>query len=477
MNFQQALDILSARRRSLLMILAIVVGVAVGLSLLLPKRYTATAELLVDAKAPDPLTGAALSSTVLPSFMATQIDVLQSGRVARRVIQDLDLLQSDELRKAWAKDTEERGDFEAWLAAELRKDLKIRPSRESNALTITYSARDPQFAASAANAFVQAYIDVGLELRVEPSKQFNAFFDERAKAARDTLESAQEKLLKFQADRGLIATDERFDIETARLQELSSQLVALQAVAAESGGRSAQASLNADRMPEVINNPLVSQLTTDLNRQRARLEELQSRLGDNHPQVQETKASIAELRRRVSAESSRVAGGVNTDSRVAQSRLAQLQAALSEQRTKVLRLKQQRSEAAVLEREVENARLAYQAILQRLNQTGIETQATITNASFLERASPPHQASSPKLMLNTIMALVLGSLLAVGFTLVRELTDRRVRSAQDVEALVDAPVLGSLPLAGRSRPAATRAELVLERRPFTSLPRPEGTTP
>jgi chain length determinant protein EpsF len=477
MNFQQALDILSARRRTLLTILAIVVGVAVGLSLLLPKRYTATAELLVDAKAPDPLTGAGLATNVLPSFMATQIDVLQSGRVARRVIQELGLLESAEFRTAWAKDTNERGDFEAWLAAELRKDLRVRPSRESNALTVTYSARDAEFAAEAANAFVQAYIDVGLELRVEPSRQFNAFFDDRAKAARDALESAQEKLLKFQADRGLIATDERFDIETARLQELSSQLVALQAVAAESGGRSAQAALNAERLPEVINNPLVSQLTTDLNRQRARLEELQSRLGDNHPQVQETKASIAELRRRVAAESSRVAGGVNVDSRVAQSRLAQVQAALNEQRTKVLRLKQQRAEAAVLEREVENARVAYQAILQRLNQTGIETQATITNASFLERASAPHEHSSPKLLLNTALALVLGSLLAIGVTLGRELVDRRVRSAKDVEQLIEVPVLGTLPLAGRRSPAASRAELVLERRPFASLPRPGSSTP
>jgi hypothetical protein len=73
--------------------------------------------------------------------------------------------------------------------------------------------------------------------------------------------------------------------------------------------------------------------------------------------------------------------------------------------------------------------------------------------------------------------LVLGSLLAVGVTLGRELVDRRVRSAKDVEQLIDVPVLGTLPLAGRSRPAASRAELVLERRPFASLPRPEGTTP
>ena len=79
-----------------------------------------------------------------------------------------------------------------------------------------------------------AYTDTTLDLRVEPAKLYNSFFDERAKALRDALEQAQSRLSAYQREKGIIVNDERLDVENARLSELSTQLVALQAVAEES---------------------------------------------------------------------------------------------------------------------------------------------------------------------------------------------------------------------------------------------------
>ncbi|NMV20996.1 chain length determinant protein EpsF, partial [Vibrio parahaemolyticus] len=88
-----------------------------------------------------------------------------------------------------------------------------------------------------ANAFVQAYIETHLDLRADPAKRFSTFFDQRAKQLREQLEAAQNRLSEYQKQHGLIATDERLDIENARLNELSSQLVAIQALATESSSR------------------------------------------------------------------------------------------------------------------------------------------------------------------------------------------------------------------------------------------------
>jgi polysaccharide biosynthesis transport protein len=471
MNLQQYVAILRARWRTALYVLAGVVGTVVLASLILPKTYTASAEILVDIKTPDPITGAVLAGMMMPSYMATQMDVIMSGRVARRVIEDLKLADDPAVREAWLKATDGKGQFEAWLAGGLRESLTVKPSRESNALTIAYKSSDAAYATKLANAFAEAYIETSVDLRTEPARQSNAFFDERGRQARDQLEAAQRRLSEYQARNGLIANDERFDVETQRLQELSSQLLALQAVAAESGGRSVQAASNTDQMQEVLANPVVSQLTTDLNRQRARLEELSSRLGDAHPQVQEVKASIAELRRRITAESGRVAGSVNVNNRVAQSRLAQVQQALNEQRAKVLRLKKQRDEAAVLEREVESARNAYQQIAQRLSQTGLESLTTQTNVTFLERASEPTSPSSPRVMLNTILAVLVGTGLAVAAVLVLELFDRRIRSAEDVLEALDVPVLGTLPSGIRATRPPTLALAGPGQRYVAGLPR------
>ena len=62
----------------------------------------------------------------------------------------------------------------------------------------------------------------------------------------------------------------------------------------------------------------------------------------------EAKASIAELRSRLDAETRRVTGGVGVTNTINRQREAEVRAALEAQRAKVLRLKAVRDEGAVL---------------------------------------------------------------------------------------------------------------------------------
>lgn len=473
MTLGQILTILRARWFSALAVLFALVAATVAASLLMPKQFTATAAVFVDMKSPDPIMGVALANITVPGYMASQVDLIQSERVALRAIRALRLNEDAELRKKWQLATEGRGDFEAWLAETLQKKLDVRPSREGNVIALAYTAADPGLAAALANAFVQGYIDTTLELRVEPAKLYNSYFDDRAKQLRAALEDVQAKLSDYQRSKGITANDERLDIENARLNELSTQLVALQAVADESGSRQVQANSNGDRLQEVLNNPVVANLTTDLSRQEARLFELSERLGEQHPQVKELSANIAQVRSRIQAESRRVSGSVGVNNSVNQSRVAQLRSALAEQRAKVLRLKSQRDEAGVLQRDVENAHRAYDAVQARANQSSLESQNTQTNVSVLKRATEPAQPSSPKLVLNTALAVFVGALLAVGFALARELFDRRLRTEEDVTLGLDQLLLVQLPpmrLNGEVADA-TRTKL-LSTRVLTGLPRP-----
>ena len=86
-------------------------------------------------------------------------------------------------------------------------------------------------------------------------------------------------------------------------------------------------------------------------------------------------------------------------------------------------------------RDVEAAQKAYEAVSQRLTQTRMESQSNQTNVSVLTAASPPIQPSSPKILLNTLIAIFLGTMLGVCAAVLRELSDRRVRSIDDLIAL------------------------------------------
>ena len=287
MNLSQFFSIVRARKWVALMVFLLTVGTAVGISLVLPKQYTATATLVVDQSRPDPVAAAVYQGNPSPAFMATQVDVLKSERIAHHVVNKLHLAENPTAREEWMRLTKGAGSLESWLVEGLQFALDVKPSRESNVISVSFKSSDPVKAATLANAFVKAYMDVSLELKVDPAKQYSTFFDNRSKDLRANVERAQAKLSAYQREKGVvIASDGQLDVETARLNELSSQLVALQAVAAESGSRQMQAQAGAsDRLQEVVNNPVLTGLRSDITRAEARLQELTSRLGDDHPRA------------------------------------------------------------------------------------------------------------------------------------------------------------------------------------------------
>jgi polysaccharide biosynthesis transport protein len=448
MTFAQFLSVLRARWWIVLLVLVLTVVVTMAVSLILPKQYTATASVVVDVK-PDPVSAVVFGGQPPPALMATQVDIINSNRVAQRVVRNLKLNENPAIRQQWQDDTDGAGTIEQWLTILFAKQLDVQPSRDSSVITISYKAPDPRFAAGLANAFTQAYIQTVLELRVDPARQYSTFFDAQAKDARDALEKAQGRLSDYQRSNGIIASDERLDVESARLNELNSQLVALQAIASESRSRNALAAgAQGDRMQEVLSNSVVSLLKSDISRGEARLQELSTRYGDNHPQVKEVKANVAELRSRLEAETRKVTGGVGLTDTINRQREAQLRGELEAQRAKVLRMKAVRDTGAVLERDVENAQKTYDVVLARLTQTNMESRATQSNVNLLTQAEPPVEPSSPKLLLNGALSVVLGALLAVGTALLLEMMDRRVRGVEDIVTTLGLPVLGVLPKAG-----------------------------
>lgn len=443
--------LLRARWRLALLVWTVVVALVAAVTFLRDPKYTATAAVVLDVKA-DPIAGSVLAGVTNNSYIGTQLGILRSDRVALRVVKAIGWDQDERRRQAWQEASQGVGDFNVSLAGALLKDLEALPTRDSNVITVSYTSKDAEFAAQVVNAWVQAYVDTTLELRVDPARQYSSFFDTYGKQLREDLEKAQARLSSFQREHALVATDERADVENVRLMELSSQMVALQNLANESGGRQSQAASNADRMPEVLSNPVIVALTSERSRLEARQKELGERLGERHPEMIELQARLTELRASIAAETKRVTGGIAVSNSVNQGRLAQARAAVEEQRNKVLHLKALRDEAGVLERDVENAKRAYDTVMSRASQTNVESNATQTNVNVLKQAVAPLSPSEPRVVLNMAIGLVAATLLAVATALATEMRDRRLRTEQDVLRTLRLPVLGVMP----ERSGATR---------------------
>ena len=470
MNLGQAIAILKARWWVAVLVLLLTVVVTLAVALNLPKYYTATSAMVVDSK-PDPVSAMMYGGMASQLFMATQVDVIQSDRVAARVVRNLKLAENSQVRAQWLEATKGQGSIETWLAETFQKNMSVKPSPQSSVLNLSYKSVDPRFASALANAFVQAYLETNLELRVDPAKQYSAFFDDRSKEARERLEAAQAKLSSYQKTKGIVATDERLDIENSRLSELSSQLVMLQAVSSESGSRQAAAQgASGDRTQEVLSSGLVSGLTAEMLRSEAKLQEMSERLGDKHPQVVEAKANIASLRSKIDSETKRVTSGVGVSANINRQRVAEVRAALEAQRQKMLTMKGQRDESSVLVRDVETAQRAYDAVVARFNQSSLESQATLSNVNVLTPATPPLEPSTPPPLKIALMSILGGMALGIGAALLLEMLDKRVRTKEDASA-----AMGGLALLGvMPKPKARGRATLTQQRMMGRLAPPGG---
>src|SRR5438445_4859299 len=294
MSIQQFLLALRARFGGFGLALAATVLAATVTSLLLPKSYKATVSLLVDAKDEQSLSNV-LRPLLAPqerlSYLQTQMDIITSKKVARKVVQDLKLAENPSIRTAFEHEEGSKGAIEDWLIESLLKKIKVETS-QSNVIQASFSAPDPRFSASVANGFAKAYIDTMLELRVEPTREAAAWFDEQLKSLRANLEDAQAKLTDYHRQHGIVSDDERVDVDYTRLGALSEQVLRAQEQALLWNTRERQArdflerSGSVDRLPDVLDNPFIQKLKTDLLQGEAKLQELATQYGTNYPQYQ-----------------------------------------------------------------------------------------------------------------------------------------------------------------------------------------------
>jgi chain length determinant protein EpsF len=441
MSLQQFLLILRARRKALFGVWGSVVVTAVVVSLLLPKQYTAEAVIAIDTVQVDPISSLPMSGQLIPGYLATQVDILTSHQTALKVIDQLHLDQYAEAKDQFANDTDGRGSLRDWLADKLLKDLDVKPSRESNAISLSYTSPDPAFSSELANSFVEAYKQVIIDIRSSSAQQNNIFFRKQIDGLQQKLEQAQSALAGYQQQQGIVATDERVDIESQRLTEISSQLVTAQAQSIDASSRSQNQQGIA---PDVLNNPLIQQQKSIVAQLEGKYRQIATKEGPNHPQYQQTQVELNAARSQLANLIKQYTIGLTSTAENAEQRLAKLQQAQAEQKARVLQLKEQRSRLDILQRDVDNAQHIYDIAMQKLAESAMESKSNATNVAVLKAAPEPTKHSKPKLLVNLILALFLGGLLGTGFALLLELQDRRIRSAADLEQLLKLPVLADL---------------------------------
>src|SRR5262249_26720546 len=152
------------------------------------------------------------------------------------------------------------------------------------------------------------YLDTTLQLTLDPSRQTASFLDNQLKGLRDSLEQAQARLSEYQQKYGIVASDEKLDIEKARLGGQASLYTQVEAEVSDSTAHQKNCARFAagvgtpEEVPDVLSSPLIQSIKSELMRAEAKLKETSATLGTNHPQVKRQLSEIDELRRKLDQE-------------------------------------------------------------------------------------------------------------------------------------------------------------------------------
>jgi polysaccharide biosynthesis transport protein len=369
MSFQQILIILYSRKYLILLVLLFTVMAITALTFRMPKEYVASSSLVIDQLNIDPVSGASIPSQLAEAYMGTQIDIITSHNVALKVVDTLKLTEDAHMTKGFDAD-KFKGDLRDWVADKLIKNLEVLPSRQSSVVQLNFAAVDAKLSADISNTFGQAFIDTTIELRAQPAKQNADWFDEQMSFFRERLEQAQNKLSDYQQKHGIVVMSEKVDLENERLAEISKQLVDSQSHTYELLSRKNQLLLSKrkhqfespshkgesyESIEEVLSSSFVQELKGELARAESKFAEVSKRVDKNHPQYKQAASEMSSIKTKMDKEINTVLESISNNATTAQQRDERLLYALADQKDKVLQLKQQQNEIAVLNREVENA--------------------------------------------------------------------------------------------------------------------------
>jgi succinoglycan biosynthesis transport protein ExoP len=456
MNLTQGFAVVKGRRREAQWVFAVFACSAFAVGCLLPVQYTAEASVVLNLKSSDGLSSIALPGGLVSTHVATQMDIVQSERVLVKAVDGLALNKRPSWHADWQSSAQGKKPFSTWAAQALAKKLVVRPVPDSSVLTMSYTNSDPVFAAEVANAVVRAYMATSLEMRLEPAKQYNQYFEERAVALRAALERARARLVEYQRANNLLITDEKINLEADRLHELNAKLTDAKVAASESSAHWRRAAGTPESAQEALHDPVAAALSEEVSRQESLLAERSVHLGANHPQVMELTSKIAALKQRRDAAVRKTLGSLDVVDKVNQAQLQYIDKDVNAQRTRVLDLEARRGEAGLLEREIASTQRAYDAVLEKASQASLQSGDNQSDISILGTASPPLDHLATRLAKLAAAACGAAALVSLIFVFVRERLDRKVRTAQDLIADLGLQLLVTLPPWHKSAPVEHR---------------------
>ena len=453
-SIMQFWRVLQKRRWLVLGSLAFVVLLAMAFSLILPKRYDASARLLLDLDGNDDLS---LERVVMPmgldlnTKLETQIRIVESNTIAISVIKQLGLHHQKDF--AGRRTVPPDRDFDnvdlktrAKLTEAFHKSLSVKLIPKTQIVEVHFRSKDPRLAAQVANAVAATYIEYNFQTKYRATLQTSDWLTKQLDDLKRHAADSQEKLTDYQKKTGILGTDETHNIILDKLQELNKQLSAAEG---DRIVKEAKYRIGLTENPELIANIAPESILAALYKQRAQFRgdyaQLTAKYGPSYPRVLQLQSELRELDEAIPPEIKKVGAAIRADYQASLKSEQMLQASFDQQKGEAYKLNEEAIQYAILRRDVESSRDLYDGLLKKLKEAGIMAGLKSSSISIVDQASQPVEPVEPNIPLNLALSLMGGLLGGAALAFMVENIDTSLRTPQDIETYCQLPSLGVIP--------------------------------
>jgi capsular exopolysaccharide synthesis family protein len=475
LDFAAAVEV--ARRRYAVFLIVFVLTLVLSAALVLHQTpaYTASAGVMMDPRqlqlfqtnvSPNVSADQSLSTEAV----ATQVALIQSRSMAEQVVDLLHLekdpllgtgnsgLRNDIVRgvmglfgAAPAPPVLTPEEKRLLTVADVMAHLEAQRLGYTYVINISYTDPSAEKAALITNAFANAYIQQSLQTKSDANRQASGYLDSRVRELSDQAAADATAVQQYKISHNLLGA-EGATLTQQEISNLNQQVAAARAESASDQARldTARAQVskgsNGDDVGAVLGSPVVETLRSQRAQVSGQLAELNSRYGPRYPDVLKAQQQLQDLDVQINAEIQRVISNMQATSQVSARRLASLEGTLNQSRGTLATDTRSIAGLVQLQQKAAASQTLYDNYLARFKEIMTSAGTEQSDARILSHAQAPNKPSSPRLLLDAALALIVASIFGFIAGVIAELLDKSFGNGLELERRVHAPCIGSIPL-------------------------------